>query len=94
MTIAEQAVATTPDTNTDTRVDRQKAIRVKASSGVLFDALTDLSARSTWWTRVTGSPDDGGRLEFHFGLPQPCVMHVDQVMRSAAVHRRATKARR
>jgi uncharacterized protein YndB with AHSA1/START domain len=66
--------------------DYQKTIRVKASPGALFDALTSLTGLAAWWTRTTGSGDTGGELRFLFDSPeQPCVMHVDQATRPTSV---------
>jgi hypothetical protein len=44
--------------------DYQRTIRVKASPGALFDALTSLTGLAAWWTRTTGSGDTGGELRF------------------------------
>jgi uncharacterized protein YndB with AHSA1/START domain len=65
--------------------DYQKTIRVKADPEALFDAVTSISGLASWWTRVTGSGDTGGDLQFFFGSPDPCVMHVDQATRPKSV---------
>jgi uncharacterized protein YndB with AHSA1/START domain len=46
----------------------------------VFGALTTLEGLAGWWTPlVTGSPDEGGELEFRFaGLDEKIVMRVDQ----------------
>lgn len=70
--------------------DYQKTMRVKASLGALFDALTTLPGLAGWWTSVTGSGETGGELRFFFGTPDPCVVRVDRAARQAAVRRPAT----
>jgi uncharacterized protein YndB with AHSA1/START domain len=65
--------------------DYQKTIRVKASPGALFDALTTVSGLTAWWTRATGSCDAGGELKFFFDSPEPLLMHVDQATRPTSV---------
>jgi uncharacterized protein YndB with AHSA1/START domain len=73
-------------THAKASTDYQKTIRVKASPGVLFDALTSLAGLGAWWTRATGSGGTGGELRFLFDSPeQPCVMHVDQATRPTSV---------
>jgi uncharacterized protein YndB with AHSA1/START domain len=61
--------------------DYQKTIRVKASPGALFDALTTVSGLAAWWVRATGSGDVGGELRFFMSSPEPLVIHVDQATR-------------
>ena len=66
--------------------DYQKTIRVKASPGAVFDALTSLAGLAAWWTRATGSGEGGGELRFLFDSSrQPCVMRVDQATRPTSV---------
>lgn len=65
--------------------DYQKTIRVKASPGALFDALTTIPGLAGWWTTVTGSGDTGGELRFTFGTPEPCVIRVDRATRATSV---------
>jgi uncharacterized protein YndB with AHSA1/START domain len=76
-------------TNTEqtsaTNTDYQKTLRVKADPGALFDALTTVSGLAAWWTAVTGSGETGGRLEFRFDPPEPCVIHVEQAVRPSLV---------
>jgi uncharacterized protein YndB with AHSA1/START domain len=73
-------------THAKASTDYQKTIRVKASPGVLFDALTSLADLAAWWTRAMGSGGTGGELRFLFDSPeQPCVMHVDQATRPTSV---------
>ena len=67
-----------------TDADYQKTMRVDASPGVLFDALTTLSGLAGWWTPVTGSGDRGNELTFVFDAG-PCVMHVDEATRPTSV---------
>ena len=70
---------------TEASTDYQKTIRMEASPGELFDALTTLSGLAAWWTPATGSGDAGGQLQFFFDPPEPCVMHVDQATRPSSV---------
>jgi uncharacterized protein YndB with AHSA1/START domain len=66
--------------------DYQKAIRVMASPGTLFNALTTLSGLAAWWVpRVTGSGEAGGQLRFFMNSPEPLVIHVDQATRPTSV---------
>jgi uncharacterized protein YndB with AHSA1/START domain len=81
MTDTEHAMATPSEAGADYR----KTMRVKASAGPLFDALTTTSGLTAWWTRATGSGDAGGELRFFFDPPEPCVIHVDQATRPTLV---------
>ncbi len=81
MTESVQLSATPAGTSTDYR----KTIRVKATPGALFDALTTTSGLAAWWTRATGSGDGGGELRFFFNSAEPCVMHVDRAVRPVSV---------
>jgi uncharacterized protein YndB with AHSA1/START domain len=81
MTGTENASAT----STELTADYEKTIVFKADPGAAFDALTELSGLSAWWTRATGSGDAGRELQFRFDAPDPCVMRVDQATRSTAV---------
>jgi uncharacterized protein YndB with AHSA1/START domain/catechol 2,3-dioxygenase-like lactoylglutathione lyase family enzyme len=65
--------------------DYQKTIRVQAPPDALFDALTTVSGLSSWWTRVTGTGEEGGELRFLFDPPEPCVMHVDLATKPTSV---------
>jgi hypothetical protein len=56
MTDTEQPSATPAGAS----ADYQKTIRVKASPGELFDALTSVSALVAWWVPATGSGDADG----------------------------------
>lgn len=82
MTDTEQPAATPAAS-----ADYQTTIRVKASPGALFDALTSVCGLAAWWVpRVTGSGDAGGELRFFMNSPEPLVIHVDQATRPASVH--------
>ena len=70
---------------TGSSTDYRKTIVVTAAPDALFDALTEPSGLSAWWTRATGSGEAGGELSFFFDSPDPCVMHVDQARRPVAV---------
>jgi uncharacterized protein YndB with AHSA1/START domain len=75
MSYAEQLSATPADTI----ADYQKTIRVQASPGTLFYALTTLSGLAAWWVpQVTGSGRAGGDLRFLMNSPEPLIIHVDQ----------------
>jgi hypothetical protein len=66
--------------------DYQKTIRVAASPGALFDAITSVSGLAGWWVpRVTGSGGTGGELRFFMNSPEPLVIHVDQAVRPSSV---------
>ena len=65
--------------------DYQKTLRVSAPAEALFEALTTVAGLAGWWTRVTGSGEAGGVLEFFFDPPDPCVMHVDEATRPTFV---------
>jgi hypothetical protein len=65
--------------------DYQKTIRVKATPGALFDALTSVSGLAAWWNPVTGSGDAGGELKFFMNAPEPLVIHVEQATRPTSV---------
>ncbi len=66
--------------------DYQKTIRLQASPGTLFDALTSVSGLAAWWVpRVTGSGDAGGELRFFMNAPEPLVIHVDAATRPTTV---------
>lgn len=65
--------------------DYQKTIRVQASPGALFDALTSVAGLTAWWARATGSGDAGGELRFFMNSPEPVVIHVDQATRPTSV---------
>ena len=49
-----------PATPKEASQDYQRTIRVKATPGTLFDALTSISGLAAWWAPVTGSGDAGG----------------------------------
>ena len=74
-----------PATPAEASADYQKTIRVEASPGVLFDALTSVSGLAGWWTRVTGSGDAGGELRFFINSPEPLVIRVDEATRPTSV---------
>ena len=42
-------------------------IGVKADINDVYRAITALEGLSSWWTKTTGDPSEGGRLVFHFG---------------------------
>jgi uncharacterized protein YndB with AHSA1/START domain len=65
-------------TPAEASADYQKTIRVKASPGALFDALTTVAGLTAWWAHATGSGDADGELRFYMSFPEPCVMHVDE----------------
>jgi uncharacterized protein YndB with AHSA1/START domain len=65
--------------------DYQRTIRVKASPGALFDALTSIGGLAAWWAPVTGSGDAGGELRFFMNPPQPLVIQVEEATRPASV---------
>jgi uncharacterized protein YndB with AHSA1/START domain len=81
MTDTEQTSATPAEAS----ADYQKTIRVKASPGALFDALTSASGLAAWWTPATGSGDADGELRFFMNSPEPLVIHVDEATRPIAV---------
>jgi uncharacterized protein YndB with AHSA1/START domain len=72
-------------TPAEASADYQKTIRVKASPGALFDALTNVSGLAAWWTPATGSGDTGGELSFFMNSPEPLVIHVDEATRPTSV---------
>ena len=72
-------------TPAEASADYQKTIRVKATPGALFDALTSVSGLAAWWNPVTGSGDAGGELKFFMNAPEPLVIHVEQVTRPTSV---------
>jgi uncharacterized protein YndB with AHSA1/START domain len=80
MTDTEQPIATQAKAS----ADYQKTIRVKASPGALFDALTTVSGLTAWWTRATGSGDADGELTFFFDSGS-LLMQVDQATRPTSV---------
>jgi uncharacterized protein YndB with AHSA1/START domain len=65
--------------------DYQNTIRVQASPGALFDAVTSVTALAAWWAPVEGSGDAGGELRFFMNVPEPLVIQVDDATRPAAV---------
>lgn len=65
--------------------DYQKTIRVKASAGAVFDALTSVAGLAAWWVPVTGSGDADGELRFFMNFPEPLVIHVDEATRPTTV---------
>src|SRR5689334_17870222 len=81
MTNTEQRSASPAAANPD----YQKTMRVQASPDALYDALTTVSGLAGWWTRVTGSGETGGELQFFFDPPEPCVMRVDDATRPTLV---------
>jgi uncharacterized protein YndB with AHSA1/START domain len=68
-----------------TTADYQKTIRVNASPGQLFDALTSVVGLAAWWVPVTGSGEADGELRFTMNSPDPLVIHVDDATRPATV---------
>jgi uncharacterized protein YndB with AHSA1/START domain len=58
--------------------DYHKTIRVHASPGALFDAVTTPSGLTNWWTPAAGSGVTGGELQFFMSVPEPVRMHVDE----------------
>lgn len=45
----------------------EKAVRIGATPETVFEALTTLEDLAAWWTpAVTGSPVEGGQVQFHF----------------------------
>jgi uncharacterized protein YndB with AHSA1/START domain len=81
MTDTEQPSATLAEAS----ADYQKAIRVTAAPGALFDALTSVSGLAAWWAPATGSGGAGGELKFFMNSPEPLVIHVDQAVRPTSV---------
>ncbi len=81
MTDTEQPSVTPAEAS----ADYQKTIRVKASPGALFDALTSVSGLAAWWNPATGSGDAGGELKFVMNSPDPLVIHVEQARRPTSV---------
>jgi hypothetical protein len=75
----------TPARPAGASADYHKKIRVKASHGALFDALTSVSGLAAWWAPVTGSGDAGGELKFFMNFAEPLVIHVDQATRPTTV---------
>ncbi len=73
MTNTEQAAAK----RADAAADYQKTIRVQATHGALFEALTTVRGLSAWWTDAAGSGATGGELRFSFGSGT-CVVQVDE----------------
>jgi predicted ester cyclase/uncharacterized protein YndB with AHSA1/START domain len=65
--------------------DYQQTIRVHASPGKLFDALTTAAGLTAWWDRATGSGDTGGELRFQMNAPEPLVIQVDEAARPTSV---------
>jgi uncharacterized protein YndB with AHSA1/START domain len=65
--------------------DYQKTIRVNASPGQLFDALTGVAGLAAWWVPVTGSGEAGGELRFIMNSPDPLVIDVDEATRPTTV---------
>jgi uncharacterized protein YndB with AHSA1/START domain len=65
--------------------DYQKTIRVSASPGALFDALTSVVGLAAWWVPVTGSGDADGELRFNMNSPEPLVIRVDEATRPTTV---------
>jgi uncharacterized protein YndB with AHSA1/START domain len=74
-----------PATPAEASADYQQTIRVKASPGALFDALTTVSGLAAWWAPVTGSGDAGGELRFFVNSPEPLVIHVAEATRPGSV---------
>lgn len=81
MTNTEKSSATPAEASADYR----KTIRVEASPGALFDALTSVSGLAAWWTRATGSGDAGGELRFFINSSEPLVIRVDEATRPTSV---------
>ena len=81
MTDTEQPSVTPAEAS----ADYQKTIRVKATPGALFDALTSVTGLAAWWNPVTGSGDAGGELKFFMNAPEPLVIHVEQATRPTSV---------
>jgi uncharacterized protein YndB with AHSA1/START domain len=65
--------------------DYRKTVRVQASPGALFDALTSVSGLAAWWAPVTGSGAAGGELRFLMIPSEPLVIHVDEAARPSSV---------
>jgi uncharacterized protein YndB with AHSA1/START domain len=82
VTDTEQSSATPAEASAGYR----KTIRVRATPGALFDAITTTAGLAAWWVpRVTGSGSEGGDLEIFMGPPEPLVIHVDEATRPASV---------
>jgi uncharacterized protein YndB with AHSA1/START domain len=77
--------AQTSTTPTDPSADYTKTLRIHAASDALFDALTTVAGLSAWWSRVAGSGETGGELQFFMNAPEPCVMRVDEAVRPTSV---------
>ena len=65
--------------------DYERTVRVDATPNALFDALTDPSALSAWWTKADGVGATGGELRFTRTAPEPLVIHVDDAARPGSV---------
>jgi len=75
----------------DASQDYQRTIRVNATPGALFDALTSISGLAAWWAPVTGSGDAGGELRFSMNSPEPLVIQVAEATRPASVRWNVTE---
>jgi hypothetical protein len=65
--------------------DYHTTIRVHASPGALFDALTTVTGLAAWWNPATGSGEAGGELEFLMNAPEPLVIRVDEATAPTSV---------
>lgn len=65
--------------------DYEATIRVNASPGSVFDALTSLDGLAAWWVPVTGSGRVDGELRFRMTSTDPLVVHVDEATRPTSV---------
>jgi uncharacterized protein YndB with AHSA1/START domain len=74
-----------PPATAGTTADYAKTLRVKASPGKLFDALTSVAGLAAWWVPVSGSGAAGGELRFIMNSPQPLVIRVDEATRPTTV---------
>jgi uncharacterized protein YndB with AHSA1/START domain len=62
-----------------------RTLRVNASPGKLFDALTSVAGLAAWWVPVSGSGEAGGELRFIMNSPEPLVIRVDEATRPTMV---------
>jgi uncharacterized protein YndB with AHSA1/START domain len=65
----------TPLLASDVSSDYEKSFQFRCDPATLFDAITNVSALSVWWTPASGSAGQGDDIVFSF--PDPLVVHVD-----------------
>jgi uncharacterized protein YndB with AHSA1/START domain len=75
----EQAVKRLPILTRSTEMaDIRHGVRIVAPQARVYEALTTIDGLASWWTRtVEGDADQGGKISFYFGQPEPgAVMEV------------------